>query len=40
MEADFRYTNFLVASDPPTPPPAGSRIDRPLSNPLGLGLFC
>ena len=23
LEVDFRYTNFFLASDPPTPPPPG-----------------
>ena len=35
LEVDFRYTNFFLASDPPTrPPPPRYNINQPLSKGL------
>ena len=34
LEVDFRYTNFFLASDPPTHPPPRYTINQPLSKGL------
>ena len=34
LEVDFRYTNFFLAPDPPTPPPFRYSINQPLSKGL------